>query len=709
MSIISDDNDSINTNFKADKNPVTKPDESENDSFFENSIRPKDFNSYIGQANLLKHLKITIEASRKREKALDHILFYGPPGLGKTTLAGVIGNEMGVPVKITSAPALERPRDIIGILMSLEENQILFIDEIHRLNKVAEEILYPAMEDFYLDMTTGKAQTVKTLRIPLPKFTLIGATTKAGELSGPLRDRFGIVHRLEFYTPDELSKVIQRTAKLLDIEIDEKSAYVIARRSRGTPRIANRLIKRVGDYALVKNDGKITEDINYGLVIPEAQKICINTFEEGIQLKDIGEEKRQYKDTLINEYSSRSHTIFQLYLETSIQDKEKNTFRNKYSLLNLVDLAGSERINNTDKNIPNNNNETGYINKSLFALSNVINKLSENKNNYIPYRDSKLTRLLSKGLGGGSLVTIICNISPSANNFFQTVSTLRFANRAKHIKIKPAINERIIKKYKEKSENKNIIIEKNDNGGYNIFNNNIYNILNQSGSESNEPDNKNFEMKYYALLLKNKKLIAENNKLKNTIEELIGNNNIGENFIDVGIEKIKELLVKYKVDKEFDKFIDNNLKGIKMNYINQIKSFQITTMSKLNEIQNIIIQNFNSIDSSENNSEEKNKELFSEVDLNFNGVKNINEVKLLYEQKEKQLESLMKKYKENTDYYFDSLLNKNNNKNNLDIIYKEHQEKINELEKLYEKAQNSLEQKFFEKLKNITNFNKQNL
>lgn len=454
---------------------------------------------------------------------------------------------------------------------------------------------------------------------------------------------------------------------------------------------------------------KITEDINYGLVIPEAQKICINTFEEGIQLKDIGEEKRQYKDTLINEYSSRSHTIFQLYLETSIQDKEKNTFRNKYSLLNLVDLAGSERINNTDKNITNNNNETGYINKSLFALSNVINKLSENKNNYIPYRDSKLTRLLSKGLGGGSLVTIICNISPSANNFFQTVSTLRFANRAKHIKIKPAINERIIKKYKEKSENKNIIIEKNGNGGYNIFNNNIYNILNQSGSESNEPDNKNFEMKYYELLLKNKKLNAENNKLKNTIEELIGNNNIGENFIDVGIEKIKELLVRYKVDKEFDKFIDNNLKGIKMNYINQIKSFQITTMSKLNEIQNIIIQNFNSIDSSENNSEEKNKELFSEVDLNFNGVKNINEVKLLYEQKEKQLESLMKKYKENTDYYFDSLLNKNNNKNNLDIIYKEHQEKINELEKLYEKAQNSLEQKFFEKLKNITNFNKQNL
>ena len=456
---------------------------------------------------------------------------------------------------------------------------------------------------------------------------------------------------------------------------------------------------------------KITEDINYGLVIPEAQKVCINSFEEGIQLKDIGEEKRQYKDTIINEYSSRSHTIFQLYLETSIQDKENNTFRNKYSLLNLVDLAGSERINNSEKNISNNNNnETGYINKSLFALSNVINKLSENKNNYIPYRDSKLTRLLSKGLGGGALVTIICNISPSANNFFQTVSTLRFANRAKHIKIKPAINERIIKKYKEKNENKNIIIEKNGNVGYNIFNNNIYNILNQSGTESNESDginNKNYEMKYYEQLLKNKKLIAENNKLKNTIGDLVGNNNIGENFIDVGIEKIKELLVKYKVDKEFNKFIDTNLKGIKMNYINQIKSFQITTMSKLNEIQNLIIQNFNSIDSSESNNEEKNKELFSEVDLNFNGAKKISEVKLLYEQKEKQLESLMKKYKENTDYYFESLLNKNSNKNNIEIIYKEHHQKINELEKLYEKAQNTLEQKFFEKLKHITNFNKQ--
>lgn len=283
LSIIADDNEFINNKPKEKKNPVVKPDENDNDRLFENSIRPTDFNSYIGQTNLLKHLKITIEAAKKRERALDHLLFYGPPGLGKTTLAGVIAHEMHVPVKITSAPALERPRDIIGILMSLEENQILFIDEIHRLNKVAEEILYPAMEDFYLDMTTGKSQTVKTLRIPLPKFTLIGATTKAGELSSPLRDRFGIVHRLEFYTEDELSKVIKRTAELLDIEIDERSAHAIARRSRGTPRIANRLIKRVSDYAIVKNDGKITEDIaNSSLDILEIDEFGLDNTDRNL-------------------------------------------------------------------------------------------------------------------------------------------------------------------------------------------------------------------------------------------------------------------------------------------------------------------------------------------------------------------------------------------------------------------------------------------
>ena len=262
MSIIADDNDFKNTTIaEKKKHSVIKSECLDNDKNFENCIRPKNFETYIGQSALKETLKISIEAAKKRGLPLDHLLFYGPPGLGKTTLAGVIAQQMRVDIKITSAPALERPRDIIGILMSLKGGEILFIDEIHRLNKVAEEILYPAMEDFFLDMTTGKSQTVKTLRVPLPKFTLIGATTKAGELSGPLRDRFGIIHRLEFYTEDELSQVIKRTAGILNIEITEDGAHAIAKRSRGTPRIANRLVKRVADYALVKHDGKITEDV----------------------------------------------------------------------------------------------------------------------------------------------------------------------------------------------------------------------------------------------------------------------------------------------------------------------------------------------------------------------------------------------------------------------------------------------------------------
>ncbi len=268
MAIFSD-NDEHNQGLEAKSVKQPKPEKSENletkeidfDMSFENNIRPKKFYDYIGQTALKGTLKISIEASKKRNVPLDHLLFYGPPGLGKTTLASVTANELETKIKITSAPALERPRDIIGILMSLKNGEILFIDEIHRLNKVAEEILYPAMEDFFLDMTTGKAQTVKTLRVPLPKFTLIGATTKAGALSGPLRDRFGIIHRLQFYTQEELTQVVSRTAKILDIPITQDGAETIAGRSRGTPRIANRLVKRVADYALVKSDGKITKEI----------------------------------------------------------------------------------------------------------------------------------------------------------------------------------------------------------------------------------------------------------------------------------------------------------------------------------------------------------------------------------------------------------------------------------------------------------------
>lgn len=264
--IISDDNENMKNKGTSKDVPKTKSENLEAkhvefDKSYEKNIRPKTFDDYIGQQALKQTLKITIEAGKKRNVPLDHLLFYGPPGLGKTTLAGVIANETGVGIKITSAPALERPRDIIGILMSLKGGEILFIDEIHRLNKVAEEILYPAMEDFFIDLTTGKSQTVKTMRVPVPKFTLIGATTKAGALSGPLRDRFGIIHRLEFYTNEELAQIIQRSAKILNIEIDTKGALEIASRSRATPRIANRLIKRTADFALVKYDGKITQEI----------------------------------------------------------------------------------------------------------------------------------------------------------------------------------------------------------------------------------------------------------------------------------------------------------------------------------------------------------------------------------------------------------------------------------------------------------------
>lgn len=230
-----------------------------NEDSYEKNIRPLNFDDYVGQKSIKETLKITIEAAKKRNDRLDHLLFYGPPGLGKTTLAMIIANVMGTNIKITSAPSIERPRDIIGILMQLKEGDILFIDEIHRLNKIAEEILYPAMEDFALDLTTGKSQSVKTMRIPLPKFTLIGATTKAGALSGPLRDRFGIIHRLEFYTAEELSLIVKRTAKILNFDIDDDGAITIAKRSRFTPRIANRLVKRCADWAIVKGDGVITQ------------------------------------------------------------------------------------------------------------------------------------------------------------------------------------------------------------------------------------------------------------------------------------------------------------------------------------------------------------------------------------------------------------------------------------------------------------------
>ena len=228
----------------------------------EASLRPKSLKEYIGQDRVKNNLKIFIEAAKGRRESLDHILLYGPPGLGKTTLAGIVAEEMGVNIKITSGPAIEKPGELAAILNNLSENDVLFIDEIHRLNKQVEEVLYPAMEDFAIDIIMGKGQGARSIRLDLPHFTLIGATTRAGMLSAPLRDRFGVVDRLEFYNVGELMQVIVRSAKVLGIAIDDEGAYEIARRSRGTPRLANRLLKRVRDFAEVEHQGKIDYNVS---------------------------------------------------------------------------------------------------------------------------------------------------------------------------------------------------------------------------------------------------------------------------------------------------------------------------------------------------------------------------------------------------------------------------------------------------------------
>lgn len=230
----------------------------EEDRKLEGSLRPQTLNDYIGQEKAKDTLRIYIEAAKERHDPLDHVLFYGPPGLGKTTLAGIIANEMGVHMKVTSGPAIEKPGEMAAILNNLQEGDLLFIDEIHRLNRQVEEVLYPAMEDYAIDIMIGKGPTARSIRLELPKFTLVGATTRAGLLTAPLRDRFGVIHRLEFYSVEELLLIILHSAKILNVEIDREGAMELARRSRGTPRLANRILKRVRDYAQVRYDGVIT-------------------------------------------------------------------------------------------------------------------------------------------------------------------------------------------------------------------------------------------------------------------------------------------------------------------------------------------------------------------------------------------------------------------------------------------------------------------
>ena len=280
---------------EVEQNKLIRPEiEDIQEENMELSLRPKFLKEYIGQDKVKENMKIYIEAAKKRGEPLDHVLLYGPPGLGKTTLANIISNEMKSNIKITSGPAITKPGDLAAVLTSLSEFDVLFIDEIHRLNKNVEEILYPALEDYTLDIVIGQGPTAKSIRIDLPKFTLIGATTKAGSLTTPLRDRFGIVHRLELYTIKDLTTIIKRSANILKIEIDDESSVEIARRSRGTPRIANRLLKRVRDYALVLGDGNINIKI---------AKTALNRLE--IDELGLDEIDRKILEVMIEKYGGR--------------------------------------------------------------------------------------------------------------------------------------------------------------------------------------------------------------------------------------------------------------------------------------------------------------------------------------------------------------------------------------------------------------------
>lgn len=249
----------------------------------ENKLRPLSLSEYIGQRKAKENLKVYIEAAKLRREPLDHVLFYGPPGLGKTTLACIIAEEMGVNIKMTSGPAIEKPGEMAAVLNNLQEGDVLFIDEIHRLNRQVEEVLYPAMEDFAIDIMIGKGASAKSIRLDLPKFTLVGATTRAGLLTAPLRDRFGVLHRLEFYDVDELKSIIIRSSGVLGVQIDDEGAKELARRSRGTPRLANRLLRRVRDFAQVKYDGNITREVaNYALDLLEVDKYGLDKGDRNI-------------------------------------------------------------------------------------------------------------------------------------------------------------------------------------------------------------------------------------------------------------------------------------------------------------------------------------------------------------------------------------------------------------------------------------------